>query len=180
MLKDLYSFKKKIEDSGIIFCYSGPVSQSVAEEIANAVKERIDMMEESQNLGDKVFTTFVEQVQNIMRYSAEKQLDIDNREVKIGLTLIGKEENKIFRITSNLITKDQVEGNGSKLEKIKGKDKDQLQAYFKQKMKEEPDPSSKGAGLGFIDMARKSNGLIDYNIERIDDQTSFFSMQVKI
>jgi hypothetical protein len=44
-----------------------------------------------------------------------------------------------------------------------------------------PDQSDTGgAGLGLIDMARKSGEKIDYSFDNIDEIHCFYSLQIKI
>jgi hypothetical protein len=56
--------------------------------------------------------------------------------------------------------------------------RDELKVYYKECRKKKKTDSVKGAGLGFIDMARKSSRPLDYSITPIDGENSFFTMKV--
>ena len=40
--------------------------------------------------------------------------------------------------------------------------------------------NSGGAGLGFIDIARKSDSPLTYTLDKIDDNTYFFTLEISI
>ena len=49
---------------------------------------------------------------------------------------------------------------------------DEKKAFYKEVRKKEPDETSKGAGLGFIEMARKSEYPVDFDF--IDADNDFW------
>ena len=67
-----------------------------------------------------------------------------------------------------------------KLELVNSMDKDELKAYYKQVLSEGTLSSKGTAGLGMIDIARKSGEKLAYDFHQINDTTTFFSLAVKI
>jgi hypothetical protein len=64
------------------------------------------------------------------------------------------------------------------LDEINSLDKDGLKSLYKEIIKSSSGLTDKGgAGLGFVDMARKSGQKLVYKFQDIDDQTSFFSLK---
>jgi len=59
-------------------------------------------------------------------------------------------------------------------------DRSELKQYYKEKRRNETPESSKGAGLGFIELARKSVKPIEFDVQKIDDEFSFFSLKTTI
>ena len=57
----------------------------------------------------------------------------------------------------NLIENADVERLREKLEQIRKADKDELKAMYKETLKGETPEGSKGAGVGFIEIARRSS-----------------------
>jgi hypothetical protein len=66
------------------------------------------------------------------------------------------------------------------LETINKLDKDGLKALHQEQMKKGKLSERGGAGLGFIDIARKSGRPLAYNFKPITDQTSFFILTTQI
>ena len=66
------------------------------------------------------------------------------------------------------------------LEKINSLDKDGLKMLYKQQIKEGRLSNKGGAGLGFIDIAKKTGNKLYYNFLSINDEYSFFVFTSKI
>ena len=43
VVEKLFGFKKELDSEGIVFCYSGPVSQGLVEEIGDVVKRKMEL-----------------------------------------------------------------------------------------------------------------------------------------
>ena len=93
-----------------------------------------------------------------------------------------KEPEKFYSITcANKIENSKKEFLNKQLEEIKNMDKDSLKELYKETRKNgTTNKDSKGAGLGFIEMARKSTKPIEFNFEDIDEKHSFFSIKVTV
>jgi hypothetical protein len=68
----------------------------------------------------------------------------------------------------------------NQLEHLREMDKEQLKAFYRDRRKTTTKPDSRGAGLGFIDMARKASQPIEYDFKPINDHHAFFSIKVVI
>ena len=66
------------------------------------------------------------------------------------------------------------------LEKINSLDRDGLKQLYKQQIKEGRLSTKGGAGLGFIDIAKKTGNPLHYSFISIDDEFSFFIISSKI
>lgn len=180
-VEDLYEFSKTLDQNGIMFCYAGPISQGVLEEIGTVLKHKMEMEDENLTVTQKVFGIFVEQVQNIMNYSVERRLDETiEREMPNGIMVLGKKNKNYFTLCGNLIENTSKSELQNWLDKIKRMDKEGLKKLYKERLRGAAEPNSKGAGLGFIEMARKSSQPIEYNFKSVDDHFSFFSYKISI
>ncbi|MFN3315310.1 MAG: DUF6272 family protein, partial [Raineya sp.] len=67
-----------------------------------------------------------------------------------------------------------------KIDYINSLNKDELREYHR-KMLDNDNFSEKGtAGLGFIDIARKTDGNIRYEFHHLDNDLAFFTLKVEI
>lgn len=173
----LLEFKSGLEVEGIKICYVGPVSQGILQEIGESVKSSIETGVDS-SIGEKVFSVFVEQVQNIMKYSSEIEKVENDTEIRSGISIIGEMKGKVYCATGNKVTNEIVTNISEKLDKLKTMDKSELKTLYKEKIRKGPDPGSKGAGLGFIEMARRSSEPLEYHISRLDENHSFFALKI--
>ncbi|GMT48582.1 MAG: hypothetical protein IEMM0008_0121 [bacterium] len=176
---DLLQFKEHLNEKGIMMAYAGPVTHGIVEGMAEVVKHKLKL-ESTPVITKKVFSIFIEGIQNIMNHSVEKKEVGSNMEFKSGITVMGKEEkeNKYYVMTGNLIENKQKGQLISHLEKIKSLDKEELKKLYKEQIKKDLDLESQTAGLGFIDIARKASEPLEYTIQDVDDLYSFFFIKV--
>jgi hypothetical protein len=170
-----------LEEDGIIFTFVGPVSQDVVEGIGSALKYKMKADDIKSSVSLKVFSIFVEKMQNVINYSAELAPDhAEDSQVRFGMIIVGKKEENYFIIGGNMIDaeqKNRLEGNLSELVQL---DKDGLKELYKRKRKEDSGEHSKGAGLGFIEMARKSSAPLEYNFEKISEEHYYFTIKTVV
>jgi len=178
MLENLNKFKQTLDVRGIIFTFCGPMSHDIVEGLGGALRNKMEEDEVSRTVSSKVFSIFVEQVQNVINYSQEK--DPNDSEMSFGIVVVGKSDDKFFVTGGNKITNEKVEKLRNNLTQLQQMNKEELKQFYKQKRKEGPDEHSKGAGLGFIEMARKSSEPIEFNFEKIDEESSFFTVEIKV
>ncbi|HHC24848.1 MAG TPA: hypothetical protein ENK58_05450 [Desulfobacterales bacterium] len=57
---------------------------------------------------------------------------------------------------------------------------DELRKYYKEQRRKKPDARSKGAGLGFIEVARKAGRPIAFDFRKADGDFYFFSIKTVI
>ena len=182
MLENLYNFKTELNQRGIFFCFSGPISQDLLVEIGDTLKNKMKLEETNTSTVTKVFAMFVEQVQNIIHYSAEKiPLDEPEAELSSGIVVVGYENPHYYVLCGNLVDDQTVERLRNKLTALQNMNKDELKRYYKeQRKKKAPDEDSKGAGLGFIELARKAVKPIEFDFQQVEANYYFFSLKTII
>lgn len=182
MGSELYNLRKCFNKKKIIFCYSGPLSQSLMVEIGNTLKQKMKQEATGKGLISKTFAILVEQVQNIMHYSTEKSIlgEMDDVMLSTGIVAVGYEENRYFVSSGNMIKVEDKDRITKMIQMINSMDPDEKKKYYKEIRKKTPDEKSKGAGLGFIEMARKSNQPVDFDFIHIDNDYCFFSIRLYI
>jgi len=181
MQEDIQHFYHQLQDKGIIFSFSGPISQSLLEGIGQTLKQKMTLEETSKNIIQKVFSIFVELMQNIINYSAQRvTAEAAEQEISYGVLIVGKEENHFYIISGNYIQENQEDALQEKLTNIRTMDHEELKKYYKQQRRAPVDDASKGAGLGFIEMARKASQPIEFKIARMENGYSFFVVKAVI
>ncbi len=129
-----------------------------------------------------IFSIFIEQIQNVMNYSAERHTEVDKttdapRSFPSGVFVIGRAENAYYTECGNHVRNSEIERISANIDYINSLNKDELKAYYRERRKAENDnPESRGAGLGLIEIARRSTAPLEYEFTRLDDEKSFFSL----
>jgi hypothetical protein len=181
MIESYYAFQKHLEREGIMFSFVGPVSHNVVEGVGTVLRNKMQIEAVSTNVSLKVFSIFIEQIQNVIRYSADRipQDDFDS-EISFGMLIVGEKNNQYFLVGGNRVSQEQKDRLDDFLDKLSKMNKDELKQYYKERRKADPDEHSKGAGLGFIEMARKSSEPIKYNFELIESESYYFTIETVV
>lgn len=180
-MREIQHFYEQLKKEGIIFSFSGPVSQSLLEGIGATLRQKMSLEETSTNVMQKVFSIFVELMQNVINYSAEKgAAETGEAELRFGVLIIGKRDDQFYIQCGNYISPSQQAPLREKLNRIQGMDKDELKRYYKEQRRKEAADGSKGAGLGFIEMARRASQPLEFEILPMPTGKEFFVVKVII
>jgi hypothetical protein len=145
-------FHKLLEQRRTFFCYSGLLSEDVLSTFSGIVREQMSEMEDDAEITKRVFGIFVEQAQNVIRYSKDRIA-----EGGTGTVAISRAEDGFLIEAINPMDHENAEGLQKNLDELKAMDNKELRKAYKQRLREGPPEGSKGAGLGFIEMARKAD-----------------------
>lgn len=181
MLADeMYEFRNELAGKGIMFCYSGYITEEVLTSIGQAMRMKLELDAKNKSVARSVFSLFVEQVQNIIRYSAEKTefttTDSDS-ELRYGVLSVGREGDAFFVACSNLINNSDVKRLDLSLKHIQSLDAVGLKKLYKETLRDEVPEGSKGAGVGFIDIARRAKKGFIYDFRDMADDRSYFCIK---
>ena len=187
LARDLFELRRTLHRQGVIFAYSGYVTEPVLSGVGEALKRKLKIDDADTKTLRSVFAVFVEQMQNIIRYSAEKMAPIVAEqetgalgEIRHGILTIGKEGGEYVVYSGNLIERADVERLRARLTKIRDMSKDELRALHKEQLRSEPEAGSKGAGLGFMEIARRASKPIEFDFIDVDAQHAFFSLKATV
>ncbi len=183
MLAKYYrAFKHDLDRRGIIFSFSGYLSEGILYSLGEALRQKMTLEETNVNTVKKVFSVFVEQAQNIIRYSAEKVAGESDHPIELssGMVTIGTENDRFFIVCGNVVRAADEPKLRQRLELLRGMDKDAIKAYYKEQLREEPDEHSRGATIGLIEIARRASIPIEFDFDPIDGESFFFCMKVCI
>lgn len=179
---NLFQLKNDLENEGILISFSGKICQEVVTGVAEAIERELDAMEVKPAISQKVFGVLTEQMQNIMSYSKECVAISNNRRHGFGLSVVGYDEvrKKYFVASANFMKPEDEDKVVKKLETIRPMGQEELREYYRQLRKDGRDKHSRGAGLGFLEMARKATEPLEYNITDHDSDNKFFEIKVYI
>ncbi len=184
LAKELYGLRAIMQQNGVIFAYSGYVTERVLSGVGEAIKQKMTIEDADRKTMRSVFAVFVEQMQNIIRYSAEKiPPGTDPNapiELRYGVLTVGQESSGYIVHAGNLIQKTDTARLKARLEGIRAMSKDELKAAYKAQLKAGPDEYSKGAGIGFIEIARRASEPIDFDFADVDADHAFFALRACI
>jgi hypothetical protein len=120
----------------------------------------------------------MELAQNILFYS--KQSDSFDGSDKIGAILITQTDEHYKVLTGNVVANEAAGRLISKAEKINALDREALRELKREQRSAAPEADSKGAGIGLIHVALTSDNLVEIDIQKLDDNFSFYMVGANI
>ncbi len=172
-LEFVYDFYLKMKKNNISLAYEGEITHQITKAFTALTENNMQRDQDSTSVQKKVFHVMVECLQNISKH-AEKDLDYFSSKDGRGIFLVSKDEKEYNITTGNVIRNEKIEPLRNLLEKINSMTKEELNQLYKQQIREGRLSPKGGAGLGFIDIARKTGQKLIYSFLRIDEENSFF------
>lgn len=162
-------------ESQISLIYEGEITHQIMKAFTAMTETSLEKHEESSSVSKRVFHVMVECLQNIGKHADAE--DIKEPEIKRGIFLICKSEDNYNVITGNFIDHSKLDGLKRMLENINTLDKEGLKELYKTQIKGGSISDKGGAGLGFIDIARKTGEKLQYDFIKVTENTSFFILK---
>jgi hypothetical protein len=174
----IYDLHRTMMSQKLILVYQGDFTQETTKSILAMAERNIDSSGEESSIKRKVFNVMVESLQNIVKHSDEL-VDGETRS-HAAIFLIGREATRYTIMSGNPIRKSNIPALKEKLELINGLDKDGLKDLYKEIIKNTTISDKGGAGLGFVDMARKSGEKIEFVFPEMSHDYCFFCLKVNV
>ncbi len=177
-IKSVLSLHDETASNGFSLVYEGEFSHEVMKMFTSMAERDMDKTNEEKSVKRKVFHVMVECLQNMTKHSD----DYDREDgIGNGLFIVGKKDGIWNVITANKIQKEKIENLQQSIDYINSLTKDDLNALYKKQIREGSLSEKGGAGLGLIDIARKTGRKLDYQFLPLEDNENyFFLLKVRI
>ncbi|MBN2892048.1 MAG: SiaB family protein kinase [Bacteroidales bacterium] len=172
---DLYCF---FEKDNIVLLYSGRFNDYVLVNSTDLIKNYVDDELTFEKYKNKMIFLMIESFQNIIRYAEINETN--KTELLNKLFITRKTDNEIYVTTSNIIENYQKDKIIEKIKKVNEKDNVELKELFLEVLTNRQFSEKGGAGLGFIEMSRKTKAKLDYGFDKINSELSHFYFLTKM
>jgi hypothetical protein len=174
----IYDLHRTMMSQNLVLVYQGDFTQESTKSILSMAERNLDSSGEDSSIKRKVFNVMVEALQNIVKHSDEL-VDGQTRS-HAAIFLIGKQANRYSIMSGNPVRKENVPKLQKTLDHINALDKDGLKELYKEIIKNTTISEKGGAGLGFVDMARKSGGKLEFEFPEMNSEYCFFCLTVHV
>jgi len=176
-IKSVLTIYDELLKNEISLVYLGDFNQQITKMFTNMAQEEMDKNNEEASIRRKVYHVMVETLQNMSKHSDELA---GKKFAGKGLFMIGKTDEAYYVITSNKITGGKKDKLEKMLSKINAATPEELKEMYKKQIKEGMLSEKGGAGLGLIDIARKTGQQHHYQFLPYDEKNYFFILKVEI
>jgi hypothetical protein len=172
-----YQLFKDTQQDNLEYIYRGKFNTDITDNILSLAEESLRLSEQKLSIKKRVYFVMVEGLQNITRH---QDIITGDMPVKPGLFVLQRKLNSYFITTGNLIEKKNINELKSQLEKVNSLSKDELNEYYKSHLSDGGFSGKGGAGLGLIEIARKSKGTLAYDFRKIKGKFYYFYLITEI
>ncbi|HOU98097.1 MAG TPA: SiaB family protein kinase [Bacteroidales bacterium] len=165
--------------SKLILLYEGEVNHEIIKSILLTLESSFEHTNINRQTQKKVFNIVVECIQNIEKHTISLA-SVNYFFTKRGSILLLENENNIEIYSGNLVNQEQKSFLLKKEMLIKNKTREELREIYKQQLVEGAISKKGGAGLGFLDMARKSNNNIEFYFFNTQSNLEYFIYKIII
>ncbi|MFC3394735.1 SiaB family protein kinase [Brenneria rubrifaciens] len=163
----------------ITLYYVGYFSQNIISSLAETVRLQLEKKQVPSGIRRKLFSAFVEVMQNITRYSAADLAVVDQpNEVRHGSVCIGYENGKYFLLSANQVHPDDIEKLRVRLEPLRYMTIEEIRLAYKASLRNQAPPWSKGADIGLLTVARDASEPLQFTF-RADSSTGLPTFYLK-
>lgn len=165
-------FDKRIKDSDVLMVYKGDFGKDSIMPIIQIIEEK---MKAENEVGPKAFfLILVEMLQNVSRHN------IQENGFKDGIFMITEAEAGYYWTSvGNVVDEHAKSLLIERIDELNSMDAMDLKKAYKKTLREGSFSDKGGAGLGLIEIARKSSDKLDYNFSDMGDGKHFFTFNVK-
>lgn len=180
-LKDVYDFYQRMEDEKVILSFKGEFSAELLTSILHIMETKMIELSIPMQMKKRVFNVLVECFQNLYHH-----IDIASANAPLhgsrtaAIVMVKYVDQKILVLTGNYIPKVSTDELKRKLVLVNELDQKELKELYQQRLLHNSVSHKGTAGLGIIDIARKSKNELGYEFIEVDDNYSFFCLSIVI
>jgi len=177
-IDDFYS---SMNSGDVILAYKGSISSELITNVLEVIDAKLEDLVDKKSIKKKLYNVLVESLQNLYHHIDDLPDDYNGSfDVHFGIFVIAMEQGAYKVSTGNFIRNDKIVALKERLDKIKSMDKNELKDLYKFILNNQEFSKKGGGGLGLIDMAKRTDGNIDYNFMEYNKDYSFFNLDIFI
>ncbi|MBF0450466.1 MAG: hypothetical protein HQK75_07170 [Candidatus Magnetomorum sp.] len=183
MVGNLFKCTCQFAQEGVFLCYSGPTSHEILVSTGNTLKQFLKNNNVCKKKYYCIFSIYVEMFENIIRYGVDCFPSGANETCQrypYGILSASTDGEKITIQSGNIIALEQGNKLNQYLNTIHSMNPQAIRDFYREKRKNKCAPDCKGAGLGLIEIVRKSSQPIKYSFKNIDETFLFYTLTAVI
>jgi hypothetical protein len=172
------------QQRNLIFYHKGYFSHSIVAAMSEVVKLQLEVAGLGASTRRKIFSSFIELSQNIVHYSCDSLPEdgAQSGSIREGAMSICTDGERHLMVCMNPIATAAVDDLREKLEPLRNMSIEEIKQAYKVSLRAETPADSKGAGLGFLTMARDASAPLEFAFHPREDDpdTTVFCLKTII
>ncbi len=179
-MESYFEVYKQMLPNSVKLSYKGKVTFDLIDSILHIISMRLDDIEENVNIKKKVYTVLMECLQNLCNYIEGQEFKSTEYDTNCAVLSVENELDMYKITTGNFIQNGKVNSLQKWLDQINDCSVEQLKQLYNSVLTNDTFSSKGGGGLGFLDIARKTNSKLNYKFQKVDEACSFFILDISI
>jgi hypothetical protein len=173
--EELFEIFRSFGNYSLNYVYKGIFDPTLTDKILSLAENNMNITGESSKTQKRVYFVMVESLQNITRHQ-----DVNQTSQNHAFFVVQNRSGEYDLSSGNIIERSKVDDLKEKLDKINSLNPDELKDYYKNVLENTGMSDKGGAGLGLIEMARRSGNKLSYDFQPVDNDYSYFYFRSKI
>jgi hypothetical protein len=174
MPTSVYELLQQMDAEHIIIAYNGVVDEKLLEEVYEMMDRHMEEKKTPADKRKKFYHVLIESLQNVFHHHS-----LNMNETGSGFVI--RNVGDVYTIiTGNRVSITDAGTLKERIEKVNSLSTADLRSYYQQTLGSTELSSKGGAGLGIIEMARKSGNKLKYDFTPVNDDFFFFTLEVTI
>jgi hypothetical protein len=152
----------------LMFVYRGVVTNENSVPLLMLLEKEMENSEFGFVGRKRLFMFVLESLQNVSRHSNKSE------HASMSLVVYSKTDNGYTVTTGNVLPTSGINDLKVRLDEINSLDTNEIRSVYRQMLSTAEFSTKGGAGLGLIEMAKKTGNKLDYDFFTIDDKYSYF------
>lgn len=169
-----YEIDRLMSSQDIVLAYRDVITEDIIQQLLDLSELKLAITEEDKRLRKRVFNVLVECLQNVANHGYRA------KDAQASILLISQTPQSIFVRTGNMVTDEALAEFEKRVVAVNSLNSDTLRQAYNARLSQGELSQKGGAGLGLLDMFRKSGNPISYSVRRIEDGKSFLTITVRI
>ena len=177
----VYELLHKMDAENVVLAYKGEINSELLEAVYGMMGKHMEEQIISPDKSKKFFHVLIESLQNVFHHQVTVPIQVRESDVSVTGFIVTKEGENIYSIvTGNYMLNENIDKLKNKLDEVNSLSPEALRSHYQQALAGSEFSEKGGAGLGIIEMARKSGNKLDYEFTKVNDEYSFFSLAITI
>lgn len=176
-MRPLFDFYKELEHDRLSLIFNGEVTDEITDGIIRITDYNVNNMEELAKMRKRVSFILLECFQNLVRHGKPEKEDRVNPSALFATRLV---DGSNYVSSINLIDVAEIDRLKEKLMMVNSLEKDKLKALYLEVLNNTEISTKGGAGLGLIEIARRTGRPLGFDFESLDENLSNFYLSIKL
>lgn len=179
MISDITDFYKSKLSESTVLSFIGELDAPSIDSLLEKLEQTLYSLEENTKVRKRIYNVLTELLQNLYHHSDEIQPKNAGK-TPSSVCIVNKSNHDYTVFTVNYIRNNKIENFKLKLDKINSLNPEELKKHYLEVLDNGEKSDKDGAGLGMIEISKKTGDKLNFEFIQLDDEFSLFILKTKI